>query len=50
MGRFGLTRLSTFGILGDFTQQEVAQLLDALTAAGLVALGGGRPLQAGRRR
>ncbi|RUL85005.1 ATP-dependent DNA helicase RecQ [Tautonia sociabilis] len=36
MNRFGLTRLSTFGILGDFTQQELAQLIDALTQAGLI--------------
>jgi ATP-dependent DNA helicase RecQ len=36
MARFGLTRLSTFGILGDFTQQEIAQLIDAMTQAGLI--------------
>ena len=32
----GLAKLSTFGILVGFRQQEVTQLLDALTAAGLV--------------
>ena len=31
-----LANLSTFGILGDFRQAEVVQLLDALTAAGLI--------------
>ncbi len=34
--RFGLAKLSTFGILKDFRQAEVIQLLDALTEAGLV--------------
>ena len=32
----GLAKLSTFGILGDFRQPEVVQLLDALTVVGLV--------------
>ncbi len=35
MARWGLTRLSTFGVLSDFKQAEVAQILDALAAAGL---------------
>ncbi len=34
--RSGLTRLSTFGLLGGFRQPEVVQLLDALASAGLV--------------
>jgi ATP-dependent DNA helicase RecQ len=36
MARWGLTSLSTFGILAEFRQPEVVQLLDALTEAGLV--------------
>ncbi len=36
MTRWGLARLSTFGILGSFRQPEVSQILDALTSAGLV--------------
>jgi ATP-dependent DNA helicase RecQ len=36
MDRWGLRSLSTFGILPDFTQVEVSQLLDALAAARLV--------------
>ncbi|MEW4567784.1 RecQ family ATP-dependent DNA helicase [Tautonia sp. JC769] len=36
MSRFGLTRLSTFGILEGFRQPEVIQLIDALTSAGLI--------------
>jgi ATP-dependent DNA helicase RecQ len=36
MSRFGLTRLSTFGILEGFRQPEVIQLIDALTFAGLI--------------
>jgi ATP-dependent DNA helicase RecQ len=36
MTRTGLARLSTFGILSEFRQPEVVQLLDALTAAGLL--------------
>ncbi|WP_435010065.1 RecQ family ATP-dependent DNA helicase [Tundrisphaera lichenicola] len=36
MARWGLTDLSTFGILGGFRQPEVVQLLDALAASGLV--------------
>ncbi len=35
MDRSGLKRLSTFGILADFTQLELSQVLDALTAAGM---------------
>ncbi|MBV8383141.1 MAG: RecQ family ATP-dependent DNA helicase [Planctomycetaceae bacterium] len=35
--RLGLKRLSTFGILADFRQQEVVQLLDVLERAGLLA-------------
>ncbi len=34
--RFGLTKLSTFGILASFTQPDVVQVLDALVGAGLV--------------
>ena len=34
MDRWGLKKLSTFGILGEFKQPEVIQLLDALGAAG----------------
>ena len=34
--RWGLTKLSTFGILNAFKQAEVASLLDALTSAGLI--------------
>lgn len=37
MGRFGLTRLSTFGILSEYKQTEVSQLIDTLTLAGLIA-------------
>jgi ATP-dependent DNA helicase RecQ len=39
IARFGLTRLSTFGILAGsgLKQAEVVQILDALTAAGLIA-------------
>lgn len=36
MDRWGLKKLSTFGILAEFRQPEVMALLDALTAAGLV--------------
>ena len=36
MDRWNLTRLSTFGVLGDFTQAEVSQMLDALCWADLV--------------
>ncbi len=36
MDRWGLKRLSTYGILADFTQPELTQLLDAVAAAGLV--------------
>ena len=36
MTKLGLKKLSTFGILADFGQSEVATLIDALTAAGLV--------------
>ena len=36
MTRWGLAKLSTFGILGSFRQPEVSQLLDALTSSGLV--------------
>ena len=36
MTRLGLAKLSTFGLLADFRQPEVLQLLDALTLAGLV--------------
>src|SRR5262249_25467669 len=36
MDRWGLRRLKTFGILGEFKQSEVTQLLDALTDAGLL--------------
>ena len=36
MARWGLEKLSTFGVLAEFKQSEVAQLLDALAAAGLV--------------
>jgi ATP-dependent DNA helicase RecQ len=36
MVRWGLTRLSTFGLLGGFRQPEVMQILDGLAAAGLV--------------
>ena len=36
VARLGLAKLSTFGVLADFRQPEVVQLLDALTAAGLV--------------
>jgi len=36
VARLGLAKLTTFGVLADFRQPEVVQLLDALTAAGLV--------------
>ena len=36
MVKLGLTQLSTFGILTDFSQSEVTQLIDALAAAELV--------------
>ena len=36
MDRWGLKRLSTFGILPEFRQPEVVGLLDALSSAGLV--------------
>ena len=36
MDRWGLKRLSTFGILPEFRQPEVVGLLDALSAIGLV--------------
>ncbi len=38
MERSGLTRLTTFGILANsgFTQKEVVEILDALTASGLI--------------
>ncbi len=36
MDRWGLRNLSTFGILSDFTQSEVNQVLDALISARLV--------------
>ncbi|MEQ8789840.1 MAG: RecQ family ATP-dependent DNA helicase [Pirellulaceae bacterium] len=36
MSKFGLDQLSTYGLLGDLTQVEVTQLLDALIEAGLV--------------
>ncbi len=36
MDRLGLKRLSTFGILSDFRQPEVVQILDALDRAGLL--------------
>ena len=36
VNRLGLSRLSTFGILADFGQSEVATLVDSLTAAGLI--------------
>ncbi|MDR3639646.1 MAG: RecQ family ATP-dependent DNA helicase [Isosphaeraceae bacterium] len=37
MDRFGLKRLSTYGILPTFKQQEIALVLDALIDAGFVA-------------
>ena len=36
MDRLGLRKLSTFGILPDFNQPELTQLVDALAAAGYV--------------
>ena len=36
MVKTGMAHLSTFGILGDFRQPEVVQLLDSLAVAGLV--------------
>jgi ATP-dependent DNA helicase RecQ len=36
MTKLGLNQLSTFGILADFAQSEVSQLIDALALAGLV--------------
>ena len=36
--RFGLAKLSTFNILGDFTQAEIVQLLDALVGHRLADL------------
>ena len=36
MARWGLTGLSTFGIIAEFRQPEVVQILDALTDVGLV--------------
>jgi ATP-dependent DNA helicase RecQ len=36
MDRWGLKSLSTYGILSDFTQPELTQILDALTTAGYV--------------
>ncbi|WP_152049968.1 RecQ family ATP-dependent DNA helicase [Tautonia marina] len=36
MSRFGLTHLSTFGILEGYRQPEVIQIIDALTIAGLI--------------
>ena len=36
MTKLGLNRLSTFGILSEFAQPEVAQLIDALASSGLV--------------
>jgi len=36
VARLGLTRLSTFGILSQFRQPEVVEILDALCALGLV--------------
>ncbi|QDV33235.1 RecQ family ATP-dependent DNA helicase [Tautonia plasticadhaerens] len=36
MGRFRLDRLSTFGVLSEFKQQEIALLIDALTEIGLI--------------
>lgn len=37
MDRWGLRKLSTYGILSEFKQSEVATLLDALTTAGYLA-------------
>jgi ATP-dependent DNA helicase RecQ len=36
MTKLGLNRLSTFGILADFTQSEISSIVDALTSSGLV--------------
>ena len=36
ISRLGLAKLSTFGVLKEFRQPEVMQILDALTEAGLV--------------
>jgi ATP-dependent DNA helicase RecQ len=36
MDRWGLKRLSTYGILPEFRQPELTQILDALTAAGFL--------------
>ena len=36
MNKLGLSRLSTFGILADFAQSEVAALIDSLATAGLI--------------
>ncbi len=36
MDRWGLTKLSTFGILSHFSQPELTQILDALAGAGML--------------
>jgi hypothetical protein len=45
MERFGLQRLSTYGLLGHFKQDEVGELIDALLSARCLEQGGDNPLR-----
>ncbi len=47
MDRWGLKRLSTYGILGEFRQPEVVQILDALGLRRLRRVPGSRPVPPG---
>ncbi|MGH7136057.1 MAG: RQC domain-containing protein, partial [Pirellulales bacterium] len=45
MKRFGLQRLSTYGLLGHFKQDEVGELIDALLTVRCLEQGGDNPLR-----
>ncbi|HVX11921.1 MAG TPA: RecQ family ATP-dependent DNA helicase [Pirellulales bacterium] len=45
MQKFGLQRLSTYGLLGHFKQDEVGELIEALLMVGCLEQGGDNPLR-----
>ena len=45
MQRFGLQRLSTYGLLGHFKQDEVGELIDSLLSVRCLEQGGDNPLR-----